>query len=226
VALDFGVVAANLDYLLWGRAREGEPGGLLLTIIMSLCAGALALAGGLLLAALAWIFGGALRRLLFLWADLMRAVPLLFVIFWLYFLLPVLFGDTPGAVTVILALAGFSAASVMHTTLAGLDALASGQAEAALATGLSRLQAWRLVLLPQVLPNLTPSFVGLLSALIKDTSLSFIVNVPELTTVAGQVNNQTQVFPAEIFISIGLMYVMLCGLLSLAAFAASRWRRQ
>lgn len=226
MALDFGVVAANLDYLLWGRAREGEPGGLLLTIIMSLCAGALALAGGLLLAALAWIFGGALRRLLFLWADLMRAVPLLFVIFWLYFLLPVLFGDTPGAVTVILALAGFSAASVMHTTLAGLDALASGQAEAALATGLSRLQAWRLVLLPQVLPNLTPSFVGLLSALIKDTSLSFIVNVPELTTVAGQVNNQTQVFPAEIFISIGLMYVMLCGLLSLAAFAASRWRRQ
>jgi polar amino acid transport system permease protein len=45
---------------------------------------------------------------------------------------------------------------------------------------------------------------------VKDTSLAFIVNVPELTTVAGQVNNRVQIYPAEIFLLVGLMYYLLC----------------
>jgi polar amino acid transport system permease protein len=222
VALDFTVVGDNLGYLLWGRAPEGEPGGLLLTLIMSAGAGALALGAGFGLAMAAWAHGGWARRLLFLWADLIRAVPLLFVIFWLYFLLPALFGDTPGPVTVVLALAWFSTASVMHSTLAGIEALPPGQTEAALASGLSRVQALGLVLLPQAVPNLIPSFVGLFVALIKDTSLAFIVNVPELTTVAGQVNNRTQVYPAEIFLSVALLYLIPCGGLSLLAGLVQR----
>jgi polar amino acid transport system permease protein len=225
MALDFTVVAENLDYLLWGRAADGEPGGLLLTLILSLGAGVLALGFGVGLALAAWARGGWVRRLLFLWADLIRAVPLLFVIFWLYFLLPALFGDAPGPLTVILALGGFGAASVMHSTLAGLEALPAGQSEAALASGLSRVGALRFVLLPQAIPNLAPSFVGLFVALIKDTSLAFIVNVPELTTVAGQVNNRTQVHPAEIFLSVALLYLIPCGGLSLLGGLVERRRR-
>ncbi len=223
MALDPTVVVENLGYLLWGRAPDGEPGGLLLTLMMSMAAAALALVAGLALGMWAWAGGGRLRRWLFLAADLVRAIPLLFVIFWLYFLLPLVIGDTPGPVAVIAALALFSTAAVMHATLAGLQALPAGQAEAAIAGGLSRLQTLRLVLLPQALPNLAPSFVGLLVALIKDTSLAFIVNVPELTTVAGQVNNRTQVYPAEIFLAVALLYLIPCGGLSLAV---SLWRRR
>lgn len=208
---NLSVIADNLDYLLWGRLAKGEPGGVFLTVLMAAGAAVLALIGGVLLACIAWLYGGAVRRLLFVWAELIRGIPLIFVIFWLYFLLPILTGsDLPGALTVTLALAWFTSAAVMHTTLAGLQALASGQREAALADGLSSWQMLRLVLLPQAMRNILPSYVGLFIALLKDTSLAFIVNVPELTTVAGQVNSRVQVYPAAIFIFTGLVYYLLC----------------
>lgn len=219
---DWSVILDNLTYLLWGRAAEGEPGGLLLTIMIALGAGVIALALGVLLAAVAWRYSGWPRRLLFIWAELIRGIPLIFVIFWLYFLLPVAFGHSlPGAVTVTLALAWFTSAAVMHATLAGLRALPTGQVEAGLASGLSHWHVLRLILLPQAWPNVLPSWSGLLTSLIKDTSLAFIVNVPELTTVAGQVNSRLQIYPAEIFLLIGALYYVLCAsLTSLAAWFA------
>lgn len=219
---DWSVILDNLTYLLWGRAAEGEPGGLLLTIMIALGAGVIALALGVMLAAVAWRYSGWPRRLLFVWAELIRGIPLIFVIFWLYFLLPVAFGHSlPGAVTVTLALAWFTSAAVMHATLVGLRALPTGQVEAGLASGLSHWHVLRLILLPQAWPNVLPSWTWLLTSLIKDTSLAFIVNVPELTTVAGQVNSRLQMYPAEIFLLIGALYYVLCAsLTALAAWAA------
>ena len=214
---DFGVITRNLDYLLWGRLAEGEAGGLLLTVLMSIAAGMLAIILGVALAIPAFRFPGLIRQTLFWWSDFIRGIPLIFVIFWVYFLVPALFGNgIPSAGSVILALAWFSSAAVMHSTLAGLEALSSGQREAAIATGLSEGQTLRWVLLPQALRNLLPSYVGLFASLIKDTSLAFIVNVPELTTVASQVNNRTQLYPAEIFLFTAALYFFLCGGLSLA----------
>ncbi|WP_044177423.1 amino acid ABC transporter permease [Phytobacter massiliensis] len=218
------VITDNLDYLLVGRAAQGEPGGVLLSLLMTVGAGLLAFPGGILLACCAWRFPGWPRRVLFIWAELIRGIPLIFVIFWLWFLLPWLTGSNlPGAVTVTLALAWFTSASVMYSTLAALNALPSGQYEAALSSGFSSAGILRLVLLPQALRNAIPSYIGLLIALLKDTSLAFIVNVPELTTVAGQVNNRVQVYPAALFIFTGLVYYLLCSLLELAV---KRWQRR
>ncbi|OSC77217.1 amino acid ABC transporter permease, partial [Klebsiella pneumoniae] len=157
--------------------------------------------GGIALAGLAWRYGGLVRRLLFLWVEIIRGIPLIFVIFWLWYLLPMLTGgDLPGAVTVTLALAWFTAAS-----------------EAALTQGFAPGQTLRLVLLPQALRNVQPSLVGIFIGLLKDTSLAFIVNVPELTTVAGQVNNRVQIYPLAIFVFTGAVYYLLCCGLSLLA---------
>jgi polar amino acid transport system permease protein len=73
------------------------------------------------------------------------------------------------------------------------------------------------VLLPQALRNVQPSLVGIFIGLLKDTSLAFIVNVPELTTVAGQVNNRVQIYPLAIFVFTGAVYYLLCCGLSLLA---------
>src|SRR5471030_460118 len=220
---DYSVLHDNFTYLLWGRMADGEPGGVLLTLIMALSAGVIALLLGIGMAALAWRFGGWTRRALFVWAEFIRGIPLIFVIFWLYFLLPVVFGSSmPGALTVTLALAWFTSAAVMHSTLAGLESLPVGQSEAGIASGFSQWQILRTLLLPQAWPNLLPSYLGLLISLLKDTSLAFIVNVPELTTVAGQVNNRVQIYPAEIFLFVGLIYYLLCATL---AGIAGRWMR-
>ena len=215
---NLAVIADNLDYLLWGRLAEGIPGGIALTLMMAMGAAALALPLGIVLAGVAWRYGGAVRRVLFLWAELIRGIPLIFVIFWLWYLLPMLTGiDLPGAVTVTLALAWFTAASVMHSVLAGLRSLPAGQSEAAHSQGFSAGQTLRVILLPQALRNVQPSLVGIFINLLKDTSLAFIVNVPELTTVAGQVNNRVQIYPLAIFIFTGVVYYLLCCGLSLLA---------
>ncbi|ENA0608945.1 ABC transporter permease subunit [Enterobacter bugandensis] len=215
-------IVENLDYLLWGRMAAGEPGGVLLSLMMAAGAAALALPGGIALACLAWRYTGLLRKALFLWAEVIRGIPLIFVIFWMWYLLPLLTGgDLPGALTVTLALAWFTAASVMHTVLAGLGALPKGQYEAALTQGFSTRQTLLRVLLVQVMRNILPSLVGIFISLLKDTSLAFIVNVPELTTVAGQVNNRVQIYPAAIFIFTGAVYYLLCCSLELLA---KRWR--
>lgn len=214
MSLDPAVIVENLPYLLWGRTLQGEPGGMLLTVLMALAAAVLALVGGVGLAGTAWLAGGVTRRVALGWANLTRAIPLPFLIFWMYFILPALLGAAPATLTVILALGWFGASSVLYTTLSGVEALPPGQSEAALAGGLSRSQALVFVLLPQAVRNLGPSYAGLIVALIKDTSLAFIINAPELTTLAGQVNNQTQVYPAEIFLTVGVLYMLLCALAS------------
>lgn len=216
------VITDNLDYLLWGRLSAGQPGGVLLTLLMALGAAVLALPTGIALASLAWRFPGMVRKVLYVWAEVIRGIPLIFVIFWMWYLLPLLTGgDLPGAVTVTLALAWFTAAAVMHSVLAGLRALPTGQYEAALAQGFGTQQTLWLILLPQVFRTILPSLLGIFISLLKDTSLAFIVNVPELTTVAGQVNNRVQIYPAAIFIFTGVVYYLLCCALEQIA---KRWR--
>lgn len=216
------VITDNLDYLLWGRLSAGQPGGVLLTLLMALGAAVLALPTGIALASLAWRFPGMVRKVLYVWAEVIRGIPLIFVIFWMWYLLPLLTGgDLPGAVTVTLALAWFTAAAVMHSVLAGLRALPTGQYEAALTQGFGTQQTLWLILLPQVFRTILPSLLGIFISLLKDTSLAFIVNVPELTTVAGKVNNRVQIYPAAIFIFTGVVYYLLCCALEQIA---KRWR--
>jgi len=216
------VITDNLDYLLWGRLSAGQPGGVLLTLLMALGAAVLALPTGIALASLAWRFPGMVRKVLYVWAEAIRGIPLIFVIFWMWYLLPLLTGgDLPGAVTVTLALAWFTAAAVMHSVLAGLRALPTGQYEAGLTQGFGTQQTLWLILLPQVFRTILPSLLGIFISLLKDTSLAFIVNVPELTTVAGQVNNRVQIYPAAIFIFTGVVYYLLCCALEQIA---KRWR--
>ncbi len=107
---------------------------------------------GVALALLAWLSGPWTRRVLFAWAEFIRGIPLIFVIFWLYFLIPAVFhASLPGTLTVVLAIAWFTSAAVMYSTLAGLEALSKGQIEAALSQGFSRPAALFYILLPQAI---------------------------------------------------------------------------
>ena len=93
---NISVITDNLDYLLWGRVAEGQPGGVLLTLLMAIGAALLALPGGIILACCAWRFPGAVRNGLFIWAEFIRGIPLIFVIFWMWYLLPMLTGSVEG----------------------------------------------------------------------------------------------------------------------------------
>lgn len=210
--MSFNVIVDNLSYFLFGAFPEGSPaGGLLLTLWMSLAAcvlaSALGLAGGIALT----MGGPRLIKLLQSAIAVLRSIPVIMMIFWCYFLLPILFGlNVPGIATVIAALALINGAYLSQSVHAGLSAVEQAQWQAGLALGFSRWQALRLVILPQGLRIMVPSFVNQWVTLIKDTSLAFIVGVPELTMVAGQVNNREQVYPLQIFLFIAVMYFLIC----------------
>ena len=201
-----------------GRLAQGQPSGLLLTVLMAYGAAVLAVALGLLLALLHWFSPGYVQRLLWLAGEVVHGIPLLLLIFCLSFLLPVLLGKrAPDTLPVVAALVIFNAVTVMVSLLAGLQGLPRGQHEAA-AAGFSRWQTLRWILLPQVLGQMLPSFVHLFIALIKDASRAFVVSVPELTMLSSEGNNCEQIYPLEIFLFAGLRYFLLCACLSLAAF--------
>jgi polar amino acid transport system permease protein len=86
--------------------------------------------------------------------------------------------------------------------------------EAARGTGLSHFQAMTYVILPQALRNMIPSFVNQFVSLTKDTSLASIIGVPELMLAADQVNNRVLVAPMEIFVTILVLYFIVCYILT------------
>jgi polar amino acid transport system permease protein len=160
--------------------------------------------------------------------NLLRGMPLLMVIFWMYFLLPALFGKVAENQTVIMALTLFTSAYMSRIVVAGIEGIPRGQTEAAISTGLKPWQAMVYIVLPQGLRNMIPSFVNQFVSLIKDTSLAFIVGVSELTHVATQINNRTMAYPTEIFVFIALVYFVLCyAFTSLSRWLEERlsWRR-
>lgn len=212
--MNFSAVLDNLPYLLWGDFPDGPLSGAALTLALAtlsaLASGVLGLAGGIALAML----GGPARWGLTFAIGFFRAIPVLMLIFWTYFLLPILFGvDVPGLATVACALALIGGAYLSHTVYAGIRGVGPAQWQAGMSLGLTRVQTLRHIVLPQALRIMTPSFVNQWISLVKDTSLAYIVGVAELSFVATQVNSRLMVYPAEVFAFVALIYFAMCSAL-------------
>lgn len=224
--MNFSVIPDNLAYFLVGAWPNGPVGGAALTVFLSivsaLASAVLGLALGIALTQLKGWSGMALRAAL----GFLRAIPVLMLIFWIYFLLPVVFGmDVPGVGAVAISLSFIGGAYLAHSVSAGIDSLPKEQAEAARALGLGPWTTLRRVILPQALPRMAPSFVNQWVALIKDTSLAYVIGVAELSFVATQVSNRVMVYPAEIYLFVGAIYFILCTIVEVGVGrAAARYK--
>ena len=209
--MHWNIIYKNFDYFLIGAYPKGPLGGLAMTVILALggIIGAFWLGLGIGLMRIS-----AKRRLRWpamVYIEIIRGTPLLMVVFWFYFLAPVLLGHTlPEAESALVALIVFTSAYIAEIIRAGVEALPKGQMEAARGTGLSHVQTMTHIILPQALFNMIPSFVNQFVSLTKDTSLAFIIGVNELTKAATQINSRTLTAPTEIFITIALLYFVIC----------------
>lgn len=209
------VVTKNFEYFLVGAWPHGPLGGIAMSILLAMGGifGAfwIGMVFGLMRLSQNWF----VRNAAVVYIEIIRGVPLIMVIFWFYFLGPILVGqEMPETLSALVALIVFTSAYIAEIVRAGVHALPKGQMEAARSTGLSRGQAMRCVILPQALRNMIPSFVNQFVSLTKDTSLAFIIGVNELTRTAEQVNNRTMNAPLEIFFSIAVMYFVVCFVLT------------
>lgn len=205
-------------YVLIGQYPHGPLGGLAMTLLLAGSGLVLALPLGVVLGVARVSPRARWRRPVTVLVHVVRGTPLLMVVFWAYFFLPVVTGHkTDQFSTMLAALVIFDAAYLAEIVRAGLQALPAGQWQAAEALGMSRGQALRLILLPQALRQMLPSLVNQLASTIKATSLGTIIGLSELSFVAGQVNAQVLVHPVAVYGFLTLSYFLMCWGLSLWA---------
>lgn len=209
----FRFPAPASEAIYWGL------GGLVLTLIMSIIVLAVSFPIGLLVG-----LGRSSRNQLFripctAYIELIRGNPLIMVIFWSYFFIGVVRGGNylDAITSATIAMTIFNAAYIAEIVRAGIQNLPSGQFEAAYSTGLGYWQTMRKIVLPQSLKQMLPAIVGQSVAMIKDTSLAYIIGATELT-LAGQIiiNRRTDLI-FEIYTVIALLYFLMCYSLSLWA---------
>ncbi|SFH60600.1 polar amino acid transport system permease protein [Collimonas sp. OK307] len=211
----FDILRDNWLLLLIGQYPNGPLGGLAITLILSIAGLALAFPISILLAIarvspIRWI-----RLPATVVVYVVRGVPLVMFIFWVYFFVPLLIGRTvSGFTTMLVTLVIYQAAYLAEVIRAGIEGLPKGQSEASMALGMSYMQTTVKIILPQALYNMVPAMVSQFVSTIKETSLGYVISVNELTFAANQVNSTLLTKPFPVFMLLALIYFLLCFTLS------------
>jgi His/Glu/Gln/Arg/opine family amino acid ABC transporter permease subunit len=143
--------------------------------------------------------------------EFIRGVPLITILFMATIMVPLLSPDLAEVDAVVRAMIGmtfFSAAYVAEIVRGGLQAVPTGQTEAAKAVGMSGWQTTTYIVLPQALRAVIPALVGQFISLFKDTSLVMIIGLLDLLGVARSMINQAEYIGTqrEAYIFIGIVY--------------------
>lgn len=208
------MIAIIKDYwllLLIGQYPNGPLGGLANTLILSALSITLAFPVSILLALARLSKWPWLRWPVTAVVYITRGVPLLMLILWSYFLVPLWTGaDVPSFAIMLTTLVVYQGAFLSEVVRAGIVALGHGQMDAARALGHGYLGAMRYIILPQALFNMIPSILSTFVSTIKDTTLGYVINVPDLTFAASQVNNQLLTQPFHVFLILAMVYYAIC----------------
>jgi glutamate transport system permease protein len=156
--------------------------------------------------------------------ELFRAIPLLILIFFGYYV-PLQYGwSISNLWALVIGLTLYNGSVLAEIFRAGINAVPRGQSEAAYAIGLRKGQVLRLILLPQAVRSMLPAIVSQLVVLLKDTALGFIITYPELLTVGKTIGGRLAFgFPyVPAYLVIGAIYIGICGLLSFFAWWLQR----
>lgn len=205
------IIRDNWLLLLIGQYPYGPLGGIAATLILSVLGILLACPVSVLLALARLSPFRALRWPATALVYTTRGVPLLMIILWTYFLLPVLLGQTvSGFATMLCTLVLYEGCYLSEVVRAGIEALPKGQTEAARALGHGYYNRMRYVILPQALYNMLPSMLSQFISTIQDTTLGYVINVQELTFAANQINNQLLTRPFQVFFILAITYFVVC----------------
>ncbi|ABC22889.1 amino acid ABC transporter permease [Rhodospirillum rubrum] len=186
--LDFDVIARSIGYLFY----DGMTFTLGLTLLGTL-------AGGLLGTALAMLRLSSLPvlpHLATLYINLMRSMPLVLLIFWVYFMVPylgqwILGTDRPMQVgtftSSLLTFTLFEAAYFAEIMRSGIQSVSRGQTAAAQALGLTYFQSMGHVVLPQAFRAMLPVLLTQVIVLFQDTSLVYVLSITDFLGAASKV---------------------------------------
>ena len=182
----------NLDWNVVWTNRQALLEGVGLTIGLTVVTMALAVPGGIILALMRLSSNKLLSNASLWFVEFFRNLPLILVIYWAFYVMPIAFDVQFSAITTALvALVLNVSAYNAETFRAGINSIRKGQMEAALAMGMSRRQAMFKVVIPQAARRILPVVASTWISLFKDTSLVSVIAVGELAYTSMQIRAQT-----------------------------------
>jgi glutamate transport system permease protein len=221
--------ARRWEWLLYKDLQWELLAALGATLRAFIAAALLALAFGFLLAVTRLSEHPWLRAPASVVVEFLRAIPLVIMIFFLFYGAPQAGLTLGGFWSLVVGLTAYNGAVLAEVLRAGIQAVPRGQREAAYALGLRKNQVMRTVLLPQAVRAMLPTIVSQLVVLLKDTALGFLITYQELLFDARYLGSLAEfgrpIIPTALVI--GAIYITLCVVLSLlASYLEHRNRRR
>ncbi len=201
----------------WPAFRDVLVYGLPNTVYMSVAAMLIAVIGGLVLGVARALRNPILDVIVIGYVEILRGIPVLVLMFFVFFGLPQLglhFREMPSA---IIALGLWGAANGAEIVRGAIFSISSGQTEAGLALGLNWLTVMTRIILPQALRRMVPPFMSLFTAIVETSSLAALIPVRD---ILEQVRITTEVQPSlwfPLLVAILFLYFFINYPISLAS---------
>jgi glutamate/aspartate transport system permease protein len=207
--VDLSAIAAAMPFLMKG---------LLFTVQITLVGVTGGVVFGSLLAVARLSQNRILSALSGAYVNLMRSIPLILVIFWVFFLVPWAIGwvtrsARPVAVgaslTIYVTFVLFEAAYYAEILRAGFRSISPGQYAACAALGLSKLNSYIYVIFPQAIRNVLPILLTQTIILFQDTSLVYVISATDLLGAASKIAQRDGRL-VEMYLTVGVIYFVFC----------------
>lgn len=190
--------------------------GLQLTLIVSALTLVLAMVLGLIIALLDMSRWRVLRWIGISIGEVVRNTPILVQLLWVYYVLPIVFGiRIESLLALVIGLSLYQAAFISEVYRSGIQSVPKGHTEAAQVLGLTPLQSFMRIVLPQAVKMTLPPLASNFVQLIKFSSLGAVISVSEITR-RGMELSATNFRPLETFTFIAVVYFFICWPLAMA----------
>lgn len=210
---DFSAISGAAPFLL---------DGLLFSLQLTVVAFAGGLVLGIALALVRHLEVPVASQLASGYITLLRSIPLIMVLFWFFFLMPIVLMFATGASrpvpigpvwTAFITFTLFEAAYYAEIIRAGLKSIPRGQYEASKALAFSTWKTYRLIILPQVLRAVSPILLTQTIILFQDTSLVYVLSITDLLGAASKVAQRDGRL-VEMYLAVAVVYMVICSLAS------------
>ncbi len=198
---DYQVIIDNLPFFMRGLATTFQLA-------------AISISGGLILGTLVGMARISSQSYLYypatLFVNLLRSIPLILVIFWFYFFVPLIVGRPLGDfLSASIAFIVFEASYFAEIIRAGIQSIPKGQMQAAYSAGMNYGKTMRYIIIPQALRNMIPSLLTQSIIILQDTSLAYVIGLKEFLR-SGSIVDSREVRSLEIYTFIGIVYLLIC----------------
>ncbi len=220
----------GLDVLLKGTNMVRLLQGLWVAMQISLVSIAISMPLGILAGGLMTMKNKLVRFIFRIYLEFIRIMPQLVLLFIVYFGSTRVFGwNLSGESASVIVFVLWGTAEMGDLVRGALISIPKHQYESSEALGLSKLQTYRYVIIPQTVRRLIPLAINLITRMIKTTSLVLMIGVVEMLKVAQQIieaNRMTSPNAAfGVFLIVFILYFLACWPISmLARYLEKRWR--